>query len=182
MSCPEGECQVCYTDFTQDNYIIICWNEHALCKDCYEKQIKPRTTVVDYGDGNSLGYRANVSTKCPFDREVMFDWFKHAPSIEEEVQTLIDIVRSAEAMERMRLRLRQETRERIRRAARIRRENPNGVIPVRQQQREQQRQLRQQQRQQRQGVISILPDAPPRRVSRCGNCSQEGHNRRTCPN
>ena len=54
MSCP-----VCYDDFTQDNQMVVCWNEHSLCQGCYS------TMMNDSRSQNK---------KCAECRVDMFDW------------------------------------------------------------------------------------------------------------
>ncbi len=54
----ENECPICYDELSNENSIIVCWNEHKLCETCYKTIMKhPRTP------------------KCPMDRGEMFDYF-----------------------------------------------------------------------------------------------------------
>ena len=59
-----GNCSVCFDDLTPSNYLIVCWNSHSLCEDCYKRQKKPRRSLE--------GIR--YATTCPECREEMFDW------------------------------------------------------------------------------------------------------------
>lgn len=52
-------CVVCYLDYTENNDLIVCWNNHKLCKICYDTLI--------------TGPRTN-DKKCPSCRVLMFDW------------------------------------------------------------------------------------------------------------
>lgn len=54
MSCP-----VCYDDFTQENKMVVCWNEHSLCQGCYS------TMMTSARSQNK---------KCAECRVDMFDW------------------------------------------------------------------------------------------------------------
>ncbi len=54
MSCP-----VCYDDFTQENKMVVCWNEHSLCQGCYS------TMMTSARSQNK---------KCAECRVEMFDW------------------------------------------------------------------------------------------------------------
>jgi len=51
------QCPVCYDDFSLNEMVIICWNEHKLCDTCYK------------GCCDS-----ERSLKCPLDRTQMFDF------------------------------------------------------------------------------------------------------------
>ena len=56
---------------TNENSIISCWKEHALCEDCHREQIRPRLVESSYADG----YAQRLNNGCPECREPMFDWF-----------------------------------------------------------------------------------------------------------
>jgi hypothetical protein len=64
MSYVSGNCSVCFDDLTPSNYLIVCWNSHSLCADCYKRQKQPRRSRE--------GVR--YPTTCPECREGMFDW------------------------------------------------------------------------------------------------------------
>jgi len=62
-------CPICLENLTNDNYMIVCFNEHQYCKPCYDETIKPRTTSCPLGGGE-----IQLNTNCPECREPMFDW------------------------------------------------------------------------------------------------------------
>jgi hypothetical protein len=49
-------CPICWEDLNEDNYQVICWNSHQLCRGCYRRHKRSR------------------GAKCPECRGTMIDW------------------------------------------------------------------------------------------------------------
>ena len=63
-------CVICIQELNNDNSIIVCWNEHKLCCNCYDITIRQNTKITPI-----TNTRITNITKCPFCRINMFDWF-----------------------------------------------------------------------------------------------------------
>jgi hypothetical protein len=81
---PEIACPVCFDDFTEDSYRIVCGNFHVLCQSCFKEQIKPRRAEVSYGVDPADEFEVQISTKCPICREDMLVWESEEEEEEEE--------------------------------------------------------------------------------------------------
>ena len=145
MSCP-----ICYTD---DDDMIVCWNDHCLCETCYRECLKPRIRYDVISGVNKY----HVNNKCPICRESMFDWFNLV--IENMNNTMIPPVRRRQTLEE----IREETRRLI-----LSLSTPTNIGWT-----DLQANVRE--------PIQVQQPVQRRRI-RCGECSQIGHNRRTCPN
>ena len=69
----DDECLCCMEKYTKDNYIIICWNNHSLCNECYKKCIEPKRVQFSYSDHPEDTLALN--NVCPVCREGMFNWY-----------------------------------------------------------------------------------------------------------
>jgi hypothetical protein len=49
-------CPICWEDLNDDNYQVICWNSHQLCRGCYQRHKRSR------------------GAKCPECRGTLIDW------------------------------------------------------------------------------------------------------------
>jgi hypothetical protein len=149
MSCP-----ICYTD---DGDMIVCWNDHCLCKTCYRECLKPR---VRY-DVISGVDKYHVNNKCPTCRVPMFDWFGLV--IENMNNTMIQPVRHV---------VRPIIRQTIQELLNISRPIHTGYWTDLQANVLTDLQA---------NVLQVQPVAQSvRRSVRCGICHNTGHNRRTC--
>ena len=65
----QGECPICYDQLNDENYTLVCWNEHYLCNTCYKDCLKPRTApdVIS-------GMNVELNNGCPTCRDTMFVW------------------------------------------------------------------------------------------------------------
>jgi hypothetical protein len=96
------ECPVCYEVLNDENYMVICENEHQICSECYK-------TIMD-------GER---SKNCPFDRVKMIDWRPQKAPLElhplyEEVGA-IDAPQENPPMEEIRNNMRRNVEEKLKR-------------------------------------------------------------------
>jgi hypothetical protein len=66
------ECPICMEVLNDQNYMVICENEHQLCETCYKKIMT-----------------GNRSKKCPFDRQKMINW--GPPILPQEVGTVVGL-------------------------------------------------------------------------------------------
>jgi hypothetical protein len=49
-------CPICWEDLNDDNYQVVCWNDHQLCRECYQRHKQTR------------------GAKCPECRGELFNW------------------------------------------------------------------------------------------------------------
>ena len=69
----DTECLCCMEEYNKENYMIICWNSHSLCNECYKKCIAPKRVQISYStDPNDTVVLIN---KCPVCRTDMFNWY-----------------------------------------------------------------------------------------------------------
>ena len=195
----ETNCPVCFEDFTEDNYRIICGNEHALCGECLEEHKKPRRAEFDYGQGQT--FSAQISITCPICRDPMFDWDEGQESEEEvfapeqgspedlrrrnpHTQDLAEINQQENDLLRQLADLRirqgqiaQQSREwNVREQGQARSVATNVAFLSQIRASPPQGQSQRRRRRRRRRGNSNSNSAP-----RCGICREQGHNRRTCP-
>ena len=144
MSCP-----ICYTD---DGDMIVCWNNHCLCKTCYRECLKPRVRYDVISGVNKY----HVNDKCPTCRVTMFDWFDLV--IENMNNRIIQPVRRRQTLEE----IREETR-RLRLILSLSTPTNIGWTDL------------------QANVLQPQIAQPAASGRRCGVCHNTGHNRRTCP-
>jgi len=152
MSCP-----VCFEELNDNNSIITCWNSHMLCECCYVETIKHRKTESNLDNR----YEIKLNNKCPECREEMFDWF----GIELEYKY-------------------NELKKKYKESEYERKKHYKWYVHYKKlyldkyEESKSEIQKKDYEIQELKDKISDLL----KKVPKCSNCGEVGHNKRTCPN